>query len=256
VVDAVQIQRRECRQLLTNGQHQLYFLPEGIPGFTYIEFDHWANHCGKYPDRLYNCWIDDKDSNIPSLLIMFTCIALRHALLVWQKNKGVSLKASKSNLKADRPDCSNYLNYKNDSHRIASCCAATGRKVLTSPGIADMNTFSMNTWNTLPESYQQRVYTYTPATVERQIQQANNSMPTEFRSTEAAGIDNAIRLDYLTSDVALEEPGIGSTDLKIPIDNDCMDQELHFGMPRSCEDHDDDGDDMDQSDAIQTDSRQ
>ena len=97
--------------------------------------------------------IDDKDGHIPSPLIMFTCTALRHALLEWQKNKGVHPKASKSKLKADRPDLSNYFNYKNDGGKIASCCAAMCRKLLTSPGVVDTYTFLMNTWNTLPESY-------------------------------------------------------------------------------------------------------
>jgi hypothetical protein len=68
--------------------------------------------------------IDDKDGHIPSPLIMLTCTALRHALLEWQKNKGVHPKASKSKLKADRPDCSNYFNEKNDSGKNASCCGA------------------------------------------------------------------------------------------------------------------------------------
>jgi len=84
-------------------------------------------------------------------------------------NKGVHLKASKSKLKADRPDHLNYFNYMNDGGENASCCAAMGRKLLTSPGVADTYTFLMNTWNTLPESYQQRVYNNTLATVKRQI---------------------------------------------------------------------------------------
>jgi hypothetical protein len=52
--------------------------------------------------------INDKDGHILSPLIMFTCTALRHTLLEWQKNKGVHPKASKPKLKADRPDCWNY----------------------------------------------------------------------------------------------------------------------------------------------------
>jgi hypothetical protein len=199
--------------------------------------------------------IDDKDGHIPSPLIMFTCTALRHALLEWQKNKGVHPKASKSKLKADRPDRSNYFNYKNDGGKIASCCAATGRKLLTSPGVVDTYTFLMNTWNTLPESYQQRVYKNTLATVKRQIQQAENPTPAAVISTEAARVDNAILLDYLTSEVALEEPEIGSTDPNIPIDNNCTDDELHFGMPGGCEDYDNEGDEIDESDAIPTASR-
>jgi len=143
--------------------------------------------------------IDDKDSHITSPLLMSTCTALRHALLEWQKNKGVHSNASKSKLKADRPDHSNYFNYKNDFGKIASCCAATGRKLLPSPGVADIYTFLMNTWNALPESYQQRVYKNTLGTVKRQIQQAENPTPAEVTSTEAACVDNAILLDYLTS---------------------------------------------------------
>jgi len=175
--------------------------------------------------------IDDKDGHIPSPLIMFTWTALRHALLEWQKINGVHPKASKSKLKADRPDHSNYLNYKNDGGKNASCCAATGCKLLTSPGVADTYTFLMNTWNTLPESYQQRVYKNTLATVKRQIQQAENPTPAVVISVEVARVDNAILLDYLASEVALEEPEIRSTDPNIPIDNNCMDDELHFAMP-------------------------
>jgi hypothetical protein len=110
----------------------------------------------------------------------------------------------------------------------------------------------MNTWNTLPESYQQRVYKNTLATVKCQIQQAENPTPAAVISTQATHVDNAILVDYLTSEVALEEPEIGSTDPNIPIDNNCMDDELHFGMPQGCEDYDDEGDEIDESDAIPT----
>jgi hypothetical protein len=54
--------------------------------------------------------INHKDGHIPSPLIMVTVTTLRHALLEWQKNQGVHPKASKSQLKADRPDRSNYFN--------------------------------------------------------------------------------------------------------------------------------------------------
>jgi hypothetical protein len=50
--------------------------------------------------------------------------------------------------------------------------------------------------------------------------------------------------------VALEEPEIGSTDPNILIDNNCTDDELHFAMPGSCEDYEDEGDEIDESDAI------
>jgi len=106
VVYAVQIQCRECRKLLTNGQHPLYFLAEAIPGFIYIKFYQWAINGGKYADGFYHSMSDDKNAHIPSPLIMFTYIALRHLVLEWQKNTGVHPKASKSKLKADRPDCS------------------------------------------------------------------------------------------------------------------------------------------------------
>jgi len=199
--------------------------------------------------------INDKDSHIPSPLIMFTCTALRHALLEWQKNKGFHPKASKSMLKANRPDRSNYFNHKNDGGKIASCCAVTGRKLLTSPGVADMYTSLMNTWNTLPESYQQKVYNNTLATVKRQIQQAENPTPAVVISVEAAHVDNAIHLDYLASEVALEEPEIGSTDPNISIDNNCTDDELHFGMPGGSGDYEDEGDESDDRNAIPTASR-
>ena len=110
VVYVVQIQPRESRKLLTNGQRPLHFLAEAIPGFIYIKFYHRANNRGKYADGLYNSLINDKDGHIPLPLIMVTCTALRHAVVEWQKNKGVHPKASKSMLKADRPDHSNYFN--------------------------------------------------------------------------------------------------------------------------------------------------
>jgi len=255
VVYAVQMQRRESRKLITNFYRPLYFLADAIPRFIYIKLYHRANNRGKYADGFYNSMINNQDGHIPSPLIMFTCTALRHALLEWQKNKGVHPKASKSKLNADRPDCSNYFNHKNDGVKIASCCAVTGRKLLTSPGVADMYTFLMNTWNTLPESYQQRVYNNTLATVKRQIQQAENPTPAVVISVEAARVDNAILLDYLASEVAIEEPEIGSTDPNIPIDNNCTDDELHFWLPGGSGDYEDEADESDERDAIPTASR-
>jgi hypothetical protein len=199
--------------------------------------------------------INDKDGHIPSPLIMFTCTALPHGLLVWQKNKGVHPKASKSKLKAERPDRSNYFNQKNDGGKIASCCAVTGRKLLTSSGIADTYTFLMSTWNTLPESYQQSVYSNTLATVKGQIQQVENPTPAVVISVEAARVDNAIHLGYLASKVALEEPEIGSTDRNMPIDNNCTEDELHFRMPGGSGDYEDEGDESDDRDTIPTSSR-
>jgi len=176
--------------------------------------------------------IDVKDSHIPSPLIMFTCTTSHHVFLEWQRNKGVHLEASISKLNADRPDRSNHFNYTNDGGRNTSCCVATGCKLITSPGIADRYTFLMNTWNTLPESYQQMVYKYILATVKRLIQQAENPMPAMIIIMEAAGVDNAILLDYLTSEVALEEPEIGSTDRNIQLHNNCIDDKLHFRMSK------------------------
>ena len=53
----------------------------------------------------------------------------------------------------------------------------------------------------------------------------------------------------------IQELDIGSTDPNIPIDNNCTDDELHFGMPGGCEDYDDEGDEIDESDAIPTGSQ-
>jgi hypothetical protein len=39
--------------------------------------------------------IEEKDIKIPSPLLMFTCTEVRHAILAWQKHKGVHPKASK-----------------------------------------------------------------------------------------------------------------------------------------------------------------
>jgi len=249
MVYAVQIQRRECRTLQTNRQCPLYFLAEAIPQLIYIESYRRANNRGRYADGFYNSIIDDKDGHIPWPLIMFNCTALHHALLERQKNKVIHLKASNSKLKADRPDCSNYFNYMNASGKIAYCCAATGRKVLTSPDVADRYAFLMNNWNTLPERYQQRVYNNTLATVTRQISKAENPTPAMVISVEAARVDNAI-LDLLTSEMALEEPEIRSTDPNIPIDNNCMDDELHFRMPRGCGNYEDSGHESNVRDAI------
>ena len=74
--------------------------------------------------------INDKDGHIPSPLIMFTCPVLHHALIEWQRNKGVHPNASKSKLKADRPDRSNYFNYKSDGGKNASCSRCNGSQVV------------------------------------------------------------------------------------------------------------------------------
>jgi len=182
-------------------------------------------------------------------------ISRLHALLEWQKNKDVPLKGSKSKLKADRPARSNYLNYNNYSGNNASCCAATGRKLLTSPGVADIYTFLMSTWNTLPESYQQRLFKNNLVIVKCLIQQPENPTPAKVISMEAAHVDNAILLDYLISKVELEEPEIGSTVPDLPIGNNCPDDELHFRMPVSSDNYDNEGDKIDENNDIPTASR-
>jgi hypothetical protein len=118
-----------------------------------------------------------------------------------------------------------------------------------------MYTFLTNTWNILPVSYQQRVYKMTLATFKRQIQQAENPMPAVVISLDAARVDNAIHLDYLTSRAALEKPELRSADPNILIDSNCADDELHFGMPEGSGDYEDEGDERDERDAIPTTSR-
>jgi len=52
--------------------------------------------------------------------------------------------------------------------------------------------------------------------------------------------------------VALEEPEIGSTDPNIPRDNNCMNEELVFGMPRGSGNYEDEGDESNDRNAIPT----
>jgi hypothetical protein len=87
------------------------------------------------------------------------------------------------------------------SSQNASCCTETGRKLFTSCGITVTFADRMNTWNTLPESYQRSAYKFTPVTVKRQIQQAENLLPAVVISLEMAGVSNTIRVDDLTSKV-------------------------------------------------------
>jgi hypothetical protein len=117
-----------------------------------------VNNSSQYEVGFNNSMIEDMDGDIPSSLITFTRTMLHYALLGWQKKRGVHPKASKSTLRDDSPDCSYNFNYKADCHKIASYCAATDHKLLRSPGVADRYTFLMNTWSTLQESNQQRVY--------------------------------------------------------------------------------------------------
>jgi len=127
-----------------------------------------------------------------------------------------------------------------------------GRKLLTLPSVAATYTFLMNTWNTLPERYEQRVYKHTLPTVKLQIQPAENPTPAVVIPVETAHVDNAILLHYLTSEVVLEERDIGSSDPNIPIDNNCTDDKQHFGRPGGSEDFEVERDESDERNTIPT----
>ena len=102
----------------------------------YLKLYHRGNNHGKYADGFCESMIDDEDGHIPGPLILFTCTALRHALLECEQNNGFHLKACKSKLKAHSPDRLNYFKYKNDCRKNSSCCSPMGRKLLTSAGVA------------------------------------------------------------------------------------------------------------------------
>jgi len=113
----------------------------------------------------------------------------------------------------------------------------------------------MNTCSTLPESYQQRMYEISLATIKHQIQQAENSQPALVNSMGEWHVGSDIILDYLTYEVVLEKPVIRSTDPEIPIPNNCTDVELHFGRPWRRKEYKDEGDEINGSHAIPTTSR-
>jgi len=77
-------------------------------------------------------------------------------------------------------------------------------------------------------------------------------MPAVVISMKAACVDNAILLNYLTSERTLEEPEIGRTGTNILIDITCMDNEQHFRMPGDSGDCEDEGDDRNKRIAIPT----
>jgi hypothetical protein len=84
----------------------------------YIKFFHRANNRGKYADGFYNFMISDTDGSIPAPLLIFTCTALRHALLEWKRNGGAAPKVKKSKLDPPvKQDPSKFFNYKNDGGR-------------------------------------------------------------------------------------------------------------------------------------------
>ena len=74
-------------------------------------------------------------------------------------------------------------------------------------------------------------------------------------SVEAACVNNTMPLNHLTSEVALEEPEIGSTDRNISIDNNCIDDKLDFRMPGGSGDYEDEGDESAVRNAIRTTSQ-
>jgi len=71
-------------------------------------------------------------------------------------------------------------------------------------------------------------------------------------SAEAVRVDKAILLDYLTSEVALKESEIGSTDTHVQVDNNRMDDELNFGKPGGSRDYNNTDDGSDKCDDITT----
>jgi len=114
----------------------------------------------------------------------------------------------------------------------------------------------MNTYNTLLGSYEQRVYKNTHATVKRHIHHVENPTPAGVISVEAVRVGNTIHLAYLTTEVALQEPGIESADPNIQMNNNCTKNKLHFGRPQGRGEYKADGDESDECDAIPTTSRQ
>jgi len=108
----------------------------------------------------------------------------------------------------------------------------------------------MNTGNTLPDSYQERVYNNTHATEKREIQQAENQTPALVIRIESLHVGNAIFLGDLASEVELREPEIKSTDPHSPMTNICMDDEHYSGMQRGSRDFEDEDDKSDNSGTI------
>jgi hypothetical protein len=102
-----------------NGQPSLSFLSGTVALHIDNTYSPLENNWVKSAEGFPYSMIDDKDCDIPLPLIMYTCTALHHALLVWQQHQGVRPKVGKSKLKADSLDSSNYINYMNDNRIIA-----------------------------------------------------------------------------------------------------------------------------------------
>jgi hypothetical protein len=122
--------------------------------------------------------------------------------------------------------------------------------LFTSAGVAATYALLLNTWNTLPETYQQRAYKNMHATVKRQNQQVENPTTAMVISVDAARDDNGIVFHYLASKVVLEEDEIGTTYPNIGIDDNWPDDELHFGWPGCSRHYKDEGDAYDVRHAI------
>jgi len=71
-------------------------------------------------------------------------------------------------------------------------------------------------------------------------------------SVDVATVNNGSLVDYLTSEVALEEPEIGSTDANISIVNSFTDDQPHLGMPAGSVDYEDEYDESDECNVIST----
>jgi hypothetical protein len=121
-----------------------------------------------------------------------------------------------------------------------------------SVGIAATNTIMMNTWNILPESYQQRVYIITSATVKGRNRQVENQLAAVVIRIEAAHVDNVIPHYRLTSNVGLHDLEIRRTDPNITTDNYCMDFKIPCGMPQGNGEYENKGDKSNQYDTIPT----
>jgi len=67
-------------------------------------------------------------------------------------------------------------------------------------------------------------------------------MPAMVISVEVVCVDNVNLLGYLNCEVAVEEPEIETPDPSILIDNNCMDDKLHSGIPVGSGDFEDERD--------------
>jgi len=92
-------------------------------------------------------------------------------------------------------------------------------------------------------------------TDKRQIQQAEKPTHIDVISAEAARVGNTIRLDNWTSKVAGEDPEIRSTNPDIPNGYNLKDDKWLSGMAVSFKDDHNNGDEIDEGNAIPSVSR-